>query len=127
MTVLLLVASIANPFQLHILPESSSDAAACLDGSRPGYYWRAGSGADRHNFKLHLMGGNWCMSGDDCLARSRGFLGSSRAWPAQPPNGTNGTWDLGVVGLMGNHGGRFENWTAVWVMYCDGTSFAAHR
>ena len=116
----------AEAWSLRLLPESYTEAV-CLDGSRPGYYFRDGTGRDSRNFKLHLMGGNWCSDADSCLQRSRSFLGSSTSWPAEPPNGTNGTWDLGVYGLMGKSGGLFENWTAAWIMYCDGSSFTSHR
>jgi hypothetical protein len=85
----------AAPWTLRLLPETASEAV-CLDGSRPGYYYRPGRGEAASSFKLHLMGGNWCMDGDDCLQRSRGFLGGSTAWPAEPPHGgSNGSWDLG--------------------------------
>jgi len=118
----------AAPWTLRLLPETASEAV-CLDGSRPGYYYRPGRGEAASSFKLHLMGGNWCMDGDDCLQRSRGFLGGSTAWPAEPPHGgSNGSWDLGTFGLMSDAGtGKFANWTAVWFMYCDGSSFASHR
>jgi hypothetical protein len=38
----------------------AATGAACLDGSPPGFYWEAGTGADANNWIVFLNGGGWC-------------------------------------------------------------------
>ena len=127
--VLLVVAAapafgVPAPWTLRLLPSSRYPEALCLDGTRPGYYFRPG---DTDFFKLHLQGGNWCRNPGDCLQRSRSFLGSSAQWPASP---LNDTWapgyNMGIDGLMSQTEGPLHTWSAVWVMYCDGSSFTSY-
>jgi hypothetical protein len=71
--------------------------AVCLDGTLPGLYYRAGKGADVNKWIVHFegvhiccecafdrvllhVGGGWCVSPSDCLARSKTNLGSSSQW-----------------------------------------------
>eukprot|EP00966_Prymnesium_polylepis_P220968 5111200-Prymnesium_polylepis.1 len=125
----LVAATTASPWVLRLLPVELYPEALCLDGSRPGYYYRRGSGADAGNIRLHVQGGNWCMDADDCLGRSRTFLGSSALWPAVV-NSSNSSWaagwDMGIFGLMSADQGPLRDWSAVWFMYCDGSSFTSH-
>ena len=122
-------ASSSDLWSLRLIP--SHPDAKCLDGSRPGYYIRPGVGNDAHNFKLHFMGGNWCRDAESCSARSRTVLGSSNFWPASSSdlkmNDSTGIWDMGSNGLMSAVAGPLRNWTAVWIMYCDGSSFSSFR
>lgn len=96
--------------------------AACLDGSAPGYWVQPGA-ADR--FYVHMEGGSWCTSADDCARRSVGPMGSSRGLPA--------TVDLGALATP--FGGWYfsdspdvnpsmASWTKVLVQACDGTSWS---
>ncbi len=62
---------------------ASATGARCLDGSPPGYYYRSSSSVQASTkWKLHIMGGGWCVSGADCLARSKTLLGTSCTWGA---------------------------------------------
>ena len=62
-----------------------SSGARCLDGSPAVYYFRPGTGSGATKWYLHHQGGGWCESWDDCLARSKQALGSSKGYP----NSTN--------------------------------------
>lgn len=107
--------------------------AACLDGSPAGYY--LGPAASRpSSFIVHLQGGGWCTSLDDCANRSGTHYGSSRAWTRQgscpdaanpacwgdntdgQPDGLN-SFDPAVNPL-------FASSQHVVLPYCDGASFS---
>ena len=91
----------------------------CLDGSPTGYLLRMGSGEGADKWIIHLGGGGWCNSTEGCYNRSMNPLGSSKYWPHTAPlNGflsDNSTVNPG-----------FYNWNIVYVMYCDGASFASY-
>lgn len=91
----------------------------CLDGSATGYFMRQGYGDGAKKWILHLGGGGWCNSSSDCYNRSFTLLGSSRAWPKS--TGLNGF--LSDNSTVNPH---FYNWNIVYVMYCDGASFAGY-
>ena len=113
-------------WRLRLLDDS---AGRCLDGSAPGYYYRDLScfNDQSPNVKLHFMGGNWCSSDEECLARSRTLLGSSLLWPPVPPHNSTG-WDFALDGIMGSGADNpTRDWNAVFIMYCDGSSFASFR
>ena len=67
------------PMKLVLLKKQqlAATGAACLDGSAPGFYWEAGTGADANKWVVFLNGGGWCYT----LAPS----------PADP-FGTRSTW-----------------------------------
>lgn len=130
MLLLCFIGSVATQeFQLRLL--TNNEQAKCLDGSAPGYYLREGMGESAKNFKIHLCGGGWCSTESSCLSRSNTTLGSSSFWP--PVANTDkehfpGQWDIGLTGLLGNDtNNAFSNWTSVFVMYCDGSSFTSFR
>ena len=92
----------------------------CLDGSAPGYYIRYGSGEGETKWILHLEGGGWCANEGDCLNRSKTALGSSTFWPA--------TVEFhGFLSDNATVNPDFYNWNMVFLMYCDGSSFAGNR
>jgi len=98
--------------------------AACLDGSAPGYYIREAStdwGANR--WVLHAQGGGWCYNEQDCADRAGKDLGSSKFWA----NTTNcyGRCD-GILSPDSALNPDFHDWNAVWLGYCDGTSFSGN-
>jgi hypothetical protein len=91
-----------------------------------GYYLRAG---DQKRFLIYLEGGGWCYDQDctkpsvagtleDCRKRSYSRLGSSRLWGP--------TYDrlTGCLSADPSENPVFNNWTLVYVPYCDGTSFS---
>lgn len=92
-------------------------SAFCLDGSAPGYYFRKGVGAGRHNWIIELQPGGWCTDLEDCFHRSRGQLGSSvRASSTYPFNG--------LLSANQDTNPDFHTWNMVLFLYCDGGSFS---
>lgn len=89
----------------------------CLDGSPPGYYMRKGSGEGTRKWVLHLMGGGWCTTTADCYERSKAIYGSSKKWPESYEF-------FGILSDDALVNPDFHDWNAVFLMYCDGGSFA---
>ena len=58
---------------------SEMHGAKCLDGTAPGFYIRK-STTGSTNWLIHLQGGGWCVSLDDCFKRSLTPLGSSKTY-----------------------------------------------
>ncbi|EDQ87863.1 uncharacterized protein MONBRDRAFT_33119 [Monosiga brevicollis MX1] len=100
---------------------SQSLGAFCLDGSAPGYYVRPGSGANASRLLVHFLGGGWCWSVDDCAARSEGNIGSSSSWTT---DGIPSTFSAG--GIMDALESDYGNYTLLYVMYCDGSSYTSN-
>ena len=83
---LAIVLLLVSPITAHTLKKVMVDDpdAFCLDGTKPTYYLKEG---DPHKFVLSFQGGGWCGSAQaninatigDCLSRSKGSLGSSKA------------------------------------------------
>lgn len=88
--------------------------ATCLDGSPGAYYYRAG--AESHKVFIHTQGGGYCLTNDDCYARSLTDLGSSNNYPPSQVVGGSGYFstDPSINPLM-------WNWTLLYLPYCDGT------
>jgi hypothetical protein len=128
---LLLPLASASDWSLKLLTDAANNQGAfCLDGTAPGYYIRPGVGEDARKFKLHFKGGGWCMSDEDCYGRSQGWLGSSKHWGPAPATGTDPSHNPseGSYGLLNNETGNpTQNWTAIFVEYCDGTSYTSER
>ena len=92
----------------------------CLDGSPPGYYMRAGSGEGANKWILYLMGGGWCEGSEDCYKRSMTELGSTTKYPET-------TTLEGLLSDNSTVNPDFYNWNIVYVIYCDGASFAGNK
>ena len=93
------------------------------------------------------MGGGWCYDDGMCASRARGFLGSStglnatidlnmigvgagdgKAW--QDSNGTWHSTGQAVYGLLSDQpsvAGALARSHAVWLHYCDGSSWLSDR
>ena len=126
---------------LRMLPDAAARAhnAVCLDGTRPGYYFRPGVGTGARKFKIHMSGGGWCQDPMGCYWRAYiapAVLGSSNNWsrphPVDNPTMPNPThdWNIGDFGLLDQDqekNAEFADWTAVWMRYCDGSSFTSDR
>ena len=94
----------------------------CLDGSPPGYYMRAGSGDNANKWILHFMGGGWCINTNDCYQRSLTAQGST----------STDYWEQyeefpGILSSDKEVNPDFYNWNGVFLIYCDGASFAGDR
>ena len=92
--------------------------APCLDGSAAALYVKPGTGADADKVILFWEGGGWCLSLEDCLARSNTTLGSSLAYP--PHTTGYSVRDLLQPDCAVNP--RFCNYASAYAPYCDGAS-----
>lgn len=88
----------------------------CLDGSPYAFYVRPG---DPHQVRITIHGGGWCFNEEDCLLRSQMWLGSSKSWNLTNA-GAGSSPDLSCGPLN-------DNCTAVFLPYCDGSSFSSAR
>ncbi len=91
----------------------------CLDGSPTGYFLREGTGEGTSKWILHLEGGGWCNDTEQCYERSFKPLGSSKNWPKS----------AALPGFLSDNSTinpGFHNWNIIYVMYCDGASFAGY-
>ena len=120
-----------------LLNDAVSEGAVCLDGTAPGYYFRSGgqqapstycpisyshtgTGEGANKWIVHLEGGGWCNTQDECVERSKTRLGSSANW--LDTLNTNGFLSDSVLINPG-----FYNWNMAFVGYCDGLSFAGYK
>jgi len=104
-----------------LLTDSVKDGAACIDGSPPAYYFRAGYGDGINKWQLHHEGGGWCVSLSDCLSKTKVGHGSSKDYPktlvlSEGYFSTNQTLNP----LM-------YNWNLAYFSYCDGSSFSGNN
>lgn len=95
--------------------------AKCLDGTPGAYYFQKGSGSGADKWYVHHQGGGWCESMDDCLGRSNGDLGSSKAYPA------NASLGGGYFSTDATQNPLMYNWNHVFMRYCDGASFSGNN
>lgn len=96
---------------------SARFGARCLDGSPPAFWLRRGESS---LFTIFWEGGGWCWSQEQCLGRSKGYLGTS--------NNLRTTFEAG--GLLSSNETRnpgLNKGTAVFVHYCDGSSGTSNR
>ncbi|CAI5483737.1 unnamed protein product [Closterium sp. Yama58-4] len=108
---------------LVLLPENKY-GARCLDGSPPGYYFRAAPGERVTSWHIHFPGGGWCATKGQCGWRSGRLLGGTTRWP--PTN--NASWAQGRFGgiLSSNEAMNpfFAGWHLAMPVYCDGGGYA---
>jgi len=116
----LLQASVAtNELVLTLVP--NNDGAVCLDGTPPGYYWRAAqNSASTNRWIISIFGGGWCYNEQDCYGRSKTKLGSSKYWDKI----LNGT---GIVSGNPSVNPDFWGWNVAYLIYCDGASFSGNK
>jgi len=123
----LLAVSKFETWSLVLLEDAlKNQGAACLDGSPAGYFIEKGWGSGVDKWMIHWLGGGWCFDLEDCLARSKTSLGSTRNYSqeAQKENILT-TGDGGVGGYLSNRSEvnpDFYNWNKVFALYCDGGS-----
>ena len=98
--------------------------ALCLDGTKAAYYVH--EGYDPMKFVINFEGGGWCGSYaggsptlENCLARSKGDLGSSAAYPEK--------LIIGDGILSDNFQNIYRNWTVIHMKYCDGTGHQGYK
>lgn len=123
LAILFIVGSYAgiNTMEKTLVKNANATGAFCLDGTPPGYYWRASKGgAASNNWVINIFGGGWCYNEKECYERSKTQLGSSTLWPASSEGGAELSGDPSVNPV-------FHDWNAVHVFYCDGASFSGNR
>ncbi|XP_020263715.1 pectin acetylesterase 7-like [Asparagus officinalis] len=103
------------PVPKTFLSNAEAKGAVCLDGSPPVYHFSPGFGSGANNWLVHMEGGGWCSTPEECIDRRSNFRGSSRLMK-----------DLSFSGILANKpktNPDFYNWNKVKVRYCDGSSF----
>ena len=120
-------------YTLKLLDASRYPRARCLDGTQGGYYIGPTPATDSSVFLIHLQGGGWCTSLDDCAARAGTHYGSSRSWTSgECPDAQNmACWADNPTGVPAGLGSPnatesplFANAVHIWVPYCDGASLS---
>nr|XP_043607159.1 pectin acetylesterase 8-like [Erigeron canadensis] len=99
-----------------IIEGALAKGAVCLDGSPPAYQFDTGFGVSVNNWLVHIQGGGWCSSVDDCRTRTYSQYGSSKKMKST---------DYNFTGIMSNKpesNPNFYNWNRVVIRYCDGSS-----
>jgi len=125
----LVLAAHAQYYELVLVNTSAFPLALTLDGTPGGFWWLPGAASTK--YVIHLQGGGWCTSLDDCFARSQTTLGSSRFWmdancsaassqaPCGYDGGTHGYFSVNV-----SESPLFAEANHVYIAYGDGASFA---
>jgi hypothetical protein len=106
-----------NDAEIFYLPANSG--AKCLDGSLPAYYLRRGFSSGTDKWIVFFEGGGWCYNLQQCLYRSRTILGSSKTYPK-----LYNEFMKFYISANELENPFLYNWNAVYVRYCDGTSYA---
>ena len=95
-------------------------APLCLDGTPYAYGYRKGQGSGRAKWIIHLQGGAWCATEQECFSRRGTSMGTSGGWAYfQEP--------AGVLSDEPELNPDMHNWNAVFLPYCDGSSFLSDR
>ena len=104
---------------------SQANGAACLDGSAPTFYVMPG---DPEKFYLHMEGGGWCISLEDCAKRAGTGTGTSK-FNAQTTDfqGMVDGWGGWYLSNSTSINPMMASWTKVLVNYCDGASWAGNN
>jgi len=103
---------------LTLLPQRGDESPACLDGSPYGLYFRP-SATNSTKWTIYLQGGGWCYNEEQCLARSKSRLGSSRLWRRR--GGVCPCMNVKEDGTMDG------DCNCIFMPYCDGASFSGFR
>jgi hypothetical protein len=143
-------ASPSSVWTLHTLSRAAYPMAQCLDGTMGGFYVQWGDPGETR-WVVHLEGGGWCFSPENCAERAAGVnpfnqntsLGGSGGWQprvdcsAPSPQSDSPICLADGDGALGAASGSLSNdpavnphmagWNKVFVGYCDGGSFAGAR
>jgi hypothetical protein len=116
-------------FEKFLLTDAVKDGAVCLDGSPGGGYIRKG---DPNKWIIFHQGGGWCGSDANCAQRANCSnspagcimggtccaLGSSTVWGPTYTDKYEGSQIFADP--------AFQDYTAVYAMYCDGGSWTGN-
>ena len=104
---------------------------ATLDGSPYGVFFSPSQSGRSTKWTISIEGGGWCYNEASCLARSKGALGTSKAWPKTMPFSTDPfgihfrQWEMGCMNAVGTTLDMDCN--AIYLPYGDGASFSGYR
>jgi len=102
---------------VYLKEAAANDGAVCLDGSPAIYYWKPGSEANSTKWVFHIIGGGLCFNDEECLLRSKSYLGTSTVWPEvisyRGPTSENFTYNP-----------DYYDWNHAFFVYCDGACFS---
>jgi len=104
---------------VYLKEAAANEGAVCIDGTPAIYFFRAGSGVNSTKWALHILGGGFCATNEECLIRSQTLLGSSLYWPPSLNYG-------GPVSDNSTYNPDFYDWNHVFFAYCDGSSFSGN-
>ncbi|KAM3369832.1 hypothetical protein ACQJBY_017602 [Aegilops geniculata] len=107
--------AVADDVEMVFLKSAVAKGAVCLDGSAPVYHFSPGSGTGANNWIVHMEGGGWCKTPEECVIRKGNFRGSSKFMKPLSFSG--------ILGGSQQFNPDFYNWNRVKVRYCDGSSF----
>ena len=125
----------SNKWKLFKLDRSKFSMARCLDGSMGAFWVNNGWGSGSDKWIVHLEGGGWCTSLNECYGRAQSFqfdsLGSSLGWVSQADCDDSSVWaqpcnsggHQGFSSTDPNINPLNYNWNKVYVGYCDGASY----
>ncbi|KAK1685285.1 hypothetical protein QYE76_046133 [Lolium multiflorum] len=105
----------ADNVDMVFLKSAVAKGAVCLDGTPPVYHFSPGSGSGANNWVVHMEGGGWCKTSEECAIRKGNFRGSSKYMKPLSFSG--------ILGGSQKYNPDFYNWNRVKVRYCDGSSF----
>jgi len=109
-------------FSLQLFSDES--LAKCLDGSPAGFYYRL-SPTGSSSWLVYFLGGAYCVTLDDCVARSHTDLGSSANWTSFPTDTFDAEEGLFSTDPIVNP--DFHDWNMARIQYCDGYWYAGDR
>ncbi|KAL8120921.1 pectin acetylesterase 8-like [Apium graveolens] len=113
--------AMANAPDLIKLQSAVANGAVCLDGSPPAYQLDWGKEEGAKNWLLHLQGGYWCTTTEECRTRMNDSsgLGSSTKMKS--------SYFTGILSNNRTLNPYFFNWNRVYVRYCDGSCFTGDK
>ncbi|WOH13487.1 hypothetical protein DCAR_0832997 [Daucus carota subsp. sativus] len=113
--------AVANPPDLIKIQSAVAKGAVCLDGSPPAYQLDRGKDEGVNKWLLHLQGGYWCTTVEECSMRMNDSsgLGSS--------NKMTSLYFTGILSDNKELNPNFYNWNRVYVRYCDGSCFTGDK
>jgi hypothetical protein len=103
-----------------LLNDKKYPDARCVDGSKPAYYLRKGTGSGIKKWLVYYEGGGWCYNYTQCAHRALTDLGSSKKYPECLTRDRMNFY----LSSREERNPLMYNWNTVHVRYCDGTSYA---
>lgn len=105
--------------QLSTVFRVPSEMGVCLDGSDPAYYFRAGNASSK--WYIHMEGGGWCYTPEECVDRASTSLGSSLGYSDTQ------NFDYDYMSTDPALNPLMHDWNSVYIKYCDGASFSGMK